>query len=77
MCAGSSSTGLKQSQVGRTGGQEELKGLHLAMVKIVILAELEGPATPAPGAGHPLPAELHPWEVIWEPAHFSHVSNGS
>lgn len=47
------------------------------MVKIVILAELEGPATPAPGAGHPLPAELHPWEVIWEPAHFSHVSNGS
>lgn len=70
MCAGSSSIGLKQSQVGRTGGQEGLKGLCASVVKTLILAELEGAAPLAPGACQPLPAELHPWEVIWEPAHF-------
>lgn len=41
---------VEAEQVGRTGGQEELKGLYAAMVKTVILAELEGPAPLAPGA---------------------------
>lgn len=39
--------------------------LQTALLKPVILAELEGPAPIAPGAGQPLPTEPHPWEVIW------------
>ena len=37
---------------------------------ILILAELEGPAPVAPGAGQPLSTELHHWQVIWVAVRF-------